>query len=181
MKRGGATALRFDSVDEKARFATWMQANLDKWRYRTGRTWPELARELDIVDDQISKYLRAAAIPSKQTVEKMIQQGVLEESWADIDQLFHVRPWEDMEPDAGVLARARNQGKKPKPKPAEKKTPAPAPAPAPVVAVAADDIYDAIAALDVPARQKQILSALVALSLAGAELSIDVMSRVHVR
>ena len=75
MKRGGATQITFTDIEEKARFATWLQFNLDAWRYAEGQTFPRLAEHCVISMDQLSKYLRAAAVPSQQVLVRHRQLG----------------------------------------------------------------------------------------------------------
>ena len=183
MKRGGAAQIKFESTEDKARFATYLQRSLDAWRYaQAGRTFPALAQKLDISEDQVSKYLRARAVPSKPVLQRMIDAQVFTgfHDSNTVDTMFGVRPWEAEEPDAGVVERAAaNRGKKAKP---VKKATAPA-APAvevqaPEFEVAAPSIYELIAAdPDLSALNKTVLSAMYALAASGATLDVNVSVR----
>ena len=177
MKRGGAAQIKFRDTEDKAKFASYLQESLDRWRYaQANRTWASLAQKLDIGEDQVAKYVRARAVPSKPVMAIMLEDGVVE-GWVGetVTTFLAARPWAEFEPDAGVMQRAVNQGKKPKAKKA---------APAPVLEVSSPefevptlDIYDAIHKLDIPTKAKMQVAALVALAESGAVFDLDVKVR----
>ena len=178
MKSQGRAFKQWESADERARFVTMVQTMLDRWRYaENGRTWSLLAEQTGISVDQLNKWLRGTQSPSGPSMEKLFAAGVFEET---PESMLGTKPWMSSEPDAGVIERARNQGKKKK-QPAKKQQKA-APAPelevsSPEFEVAEIDIHDAISRLEIPVKTKLQLSALVALAESGAVFDLDVKVR----
>ena len=165
-------------ADERARFSTYVISHLDKWRYENPgtNTWPALAERIGVSTDQISRWLKSQAVPSKVAIQKMCAIGVFG-AMSPMTMLGE-KPWMAYEP--AILPEAPKSKKK-----APKKTAAPAaPAAQPAPDVAApefevvSDVFDVIAAdSDISIRNKTVLSALVALARAGVTLDIDVKVR----
>ena len=58
-------------ADERARFSTYVISHLDKWRYESPGTdaWPALAERIGVSADQVSRWLKSQAVPSKAPAE----------------------------------------------------------------------------------------------------------------
>ena len=156
--------------EDRARFATYIVEKLDQWRYaENGRAFTDLSNQTGVSMDQISKWLRMAQVPSRESVEKLWKIGVLP---MDPDQLAIQRPWRDYE-----MAEMPKPKSKSKPAPNRvKKTRAPEVS-TPEFEVVAPDIYDVINGLDISAKAKMQLSAITALLSSGAVLDIEIRAR----
>ena len=178
MKRGGAAQIKFRDTEDRAKFVSYIGESMDRWQYaQANRSWASLALKLDISKDQVEKYKKGRAVPSKPVMAIMLEEGVIK-GWVGetVTTFLNARPWAEFEPDAGVMQRAVNQGKKPK---AKKAAPAPVlEVSSPEFEVAALNIYEMIAAdTDLSALNKQVLSALYALMVSGSTVDINVQAR----
>ena len=164
-------------ADERARFSTYVISHLDKWRYESPgtNTWPALAERIGVSADQVSRWLKSQAVPSKVAMQKMCAIGVFGNE--SPTTLLAAKPW--MSYEAATMPEPMGSSRK---KRTSKKKTAPAAQPAPDVAApefeVVSDVFDVIAAdSDISVRNKTVLSALVALARAGVTLDIDVKVR----
>ena len=179
MRSQGRSYVQWTSVDERARFVTYVQTALGQWIYSVGpdghqRTYPELAEATGISMDQISKWLRGSQVPSGSVHGEALRSGRLRAEpgeHARDEALDELRAGRRSARSEAEKRSRRSQGRAARPEAKPEKVSEPE------FQVAELDIHDAISRMDIPVKTKLQLSALIALAESGAVFDIEVKVR----
>lgn len=159
------------SGDERARFISFTRFYIDAWLDAPGenRTFADLTVKLDVGPDQVSRWMRGLAVPSRDSVQKLCAKGVFPN--ARVEVLEEQKEWMKFPP----FVPARNQEKKQK---KQKKLGAGELAAGVVTSDNASNVYDALAGdPSISTKNKMALSALIALASSGATIDIEITAR----
>lgn len=168
------------SSDERARFISFTKHYIDLWLNEPGttRTVADLTIRLGVGNDQVSRWMRGVAVPSRDSVRLLCGKSIFPAT--SIEALEERREWMTFEPFKPAL----NQGKKKSKKPAHHQPVLGAGAgagelPADVVTSEnASSVYDALAGdPSISTKNKMALAALIALASSGATIDIEVTAR----